>query len=95
MLAGILSEIADRAASLDNPEHVVAAMLRTVDLVIDKPPNADWIVSLIGFLDPGHELFSKDYQPLAKIAAQRPALRYEFANADGFFDGLPELPRSR
>ena len=44
-------------------------MLRTVDLVIDKPPNSDWIVSIIGFLDPGHELFSKDYQPPAKVAA--------------------------
>ena len=70
-------------------------MLRTVDLVIDKPPNSDWIINIIGFLDPDHALFSKDYQPPAKIAAQRPSLKYEFPNNDGFFDGLPDLPLSK
>jgi len=61
VLAEILSDIADSAAQLDDHRNIVSAMLRTVDLVIDKPPNSDWIISLIGFLDPDHALFSKDY----------------------------------
>ena len=69
MLADILSEIADSAAQLDDHRNIIAAMLRTVDLVIDKPPNSDWIINIIGFLDPDHALFRKDYQPPAKVAA--------------------------
>ena len=67
-------------------------MLRTVDLVVDKPPNVDWIINLIGFLDPEHEIFRKDYQPPAKIIAQRASLEYKFDNSDGFFNDLPDLP---
>ena len=70
-------------------------MLRTVDLVVDKPPNVDWIINLIGFLDPEHELFRKDYQPPAKIIAQRASLEYKFDNSDGFFDDLPDLPLTK
>ena len=70
-------------------------MLRTVDLVVDKPQNVDWIINLIGFLDPEHEIFRKDYQPPAKIIAQRASLEYKFDNLDGFFNDLPDLSHKR
>ena len=64
-----MSKIADSAAQLEDHRNIIAAMLRTVDLVIDKPPNSDWMINIIGFLDPDHALFRKDYQPPAKVAA--------------------------
>ena len=63
-----------------------------MDLVVDKPPNVERIINLIGFLDPDNEIFEKDYQPPAKINAHRASLEYKFDNSDGFFDNLPDLP---
>ena len=94
-MTSVLSEIADRAAALEDYKGIISSMLRTVDLVVDKPPNVDWIVNLIGFLDPEHEIFRKDYQPPAKIIAQRASLEYKFDNSDGFFNDLPDFPLTK
>ena len=94
-MTSVLSEIADRAAALEDYKGIISSMLRTVDLVVDKPPNVDWIINMIGFLDPEHEIFRKDYQPPAKIIAQRASLEYKFDNSDGFFNDLPDLPLNK
>ena len=62
---------------------------------MDKPPNIEWIVNMIGHLEPENEIFQKNYVPPAKVVVQRPSMQYKFDNEDGFFDDLPQLPGNR
>ena len=39
--------------------HNVDSVLRTADLVMLRPPNAEWTVNVIGLLNPRHAIFSK------------------------------------
>ncbi len=41
--------------------HKVDSMVRTADLVVLRPPNADWTINVIGLLNPRHIIFGKGY----------------------------------
>jgi hypothetical protein len=64
--------------------------MRTADLVLLKPPDAQWILNTIGSLNSAHQIFQRDYvnvKPLPNF----PHFRFEFDNQDQFFDDLPPL----
>ncbi len=54
-------------------------MLRTADLLILKPPDANWLINVIGILDPAHEIFERDYVP-PKVIVDRIVQEPQFAN---------------
>ena len=39
------------------PQETCNAMMRTADLVLVRPPEAQWIVNAIGYLNGAHEIF--------------------------------------
>ena len=65
-------------------------MVRTADLVVLRPPNAEWTVNVIGLLNARHSIFSKNYLA-PKPVANRIQSAYEYDNGDEFFDNLPDL----
>ena len=65
-------------------------MMRTANLVILKPPDTQWLLNTIGYLNAAHPIFQKDYVA-PKPIVNRPVFQYEFDNHDNFFDGLPPL----
>ena len=65
-------------------------MMRTADLVILKPPDTQWLLNTIGYLNAAHSFFQKDYVA-PKPIVNRPVFSYEFDNYDNFFDNLPPL----
>jgi hypothetical protein len=70
--------------------HNVDAMVRTADLVVLRPPNAEWTVNVIGLLNPRHIIFGKSYLA-PKPVVNRINNIYEYDNGDEFFDDLPDL----
>ena len=71
--------------------HNVDAMVRTADLVVLRPPNAEWTVNVIGLLNARHAIFSKNYLA-PKPVVNRINNAFEYDNGDEFFDDLPDLP---
>ena len=39
------------------PQETCNAMMRTADLVLVRPPEAQWIINVIGYLNGAHEIF--------------------------------------
>ena len=39
------------------PQETCNAMMRTADLVLVRPPEAQWIINAIGYLNGAHEIF--------------------------------------
>ena len=69
-------------------EKLRARMAKTCDRMKRVPPNAKFMLCLLGTLNPGHEVFGKDYQRPRKT--KKAAEAVVVSNADGFFDGLPQ-----
>lgn len=66
-------------------------MLKTADLILERPPNHDFMINAIGILDNNHAIFARNYVPPMAAPRRVPAFLGEFDNADGFFDDLPDL----
>ena len=65
-------------------------MLRTADLVVARPPDANWIINVIGILEPNHEIFARDYVP-PRAVVDRIVMEPQIENNDQFFNDLPQL----
>ena len=63
-------------------------MLRTADLIILRPPDANWLINVMGILDPAHEIFERDYMP-PEVIVNRIVQVPQFTNEDNFFSDLP------
>ena len=70
--------------------HNVDSVLRTADLVVLRPQNAEWTVNVIGLLNPWHAIFSKNYLA-PKPVVNRISNSFNYDNGDEFFDDLPDL----
>ncbi len=70
--------------------HNVDSMVRTADLVVLRPPNAEWTVNVIGLLNQRHIIFGKRYLAPNPVV-NRINHAFEFGNGDEFFDDLPDL----
>ena len=70
--------------------HDLDAMVRTAELVLLRPPNADWTINVVGLLNPRHPIFSKRYVA-PKPVVNRAVHAVEYDNGDEFFDDLPDL----
>jgi hypothetical protein len=66
------------------------ALMRTADLVLLKPPDAQWMLNTIGSLNSAHAIFQREYVNI-KPLPNRPQFRFQFDNHDHFFDDLPPL----
>lgn len=66
------------------------AMLKTADLVLLRPPDCNWLINVLGILEPDHAIFSRDYLPPKPQMNKMPA-QVQFVNDDHFFDNLPLL----
>ena len=65
--------------------HDLDAMVRTAELILLRPPNADWTINVIGLLNPRHPIFSKRYvapKPVINLAVHA----VEYDKGDEFFD---------
>ena len=51
------------------------ALMRTADLVLLKPPDAQWILNTIGSLNSAHQIFQRDYVNV-KPLPNRPQFRF-------------------
>jgi len=51
------------------------------------PPDKDWLINVIGLVNPEHEIFAKGYIPPKeeKPRGNQPSI----PDHQGFFDGLP------
>lgn len=61
----------------------------TADLIKAKPPNRDWLLTMLHTFKPDHAYFHKAYVKRALGAAAAAADADELINNDGFFDDLP------
>ena len=55
-----------------------------------KPPNSQWIVTLLGIFKPEDEIFEKSFKyvkPMKDVPVEA-----MLDNKDGFFQNLPALP---
>ena len=65
--------------------------MRTADLITQKrPPDKKWMLQLISAMDPGNDIFKKDYvRPRPVIENPILNLGKTVPNVGGFFNGLP------
>ena len=76
-----------RPGAGDYGVHDLDAMIRTAELVLLRPPNADWTINVIGLLNPRHPIFSKRYVA-PKPVVNRVVHAVEYDNGDEFFRRL-------
>lgn len=74
-------------------EPLDSSFQRTAELIIERPPDAFFLLALLATMNPNHEIFRKDY---VKPRAVRSAVNDSdyVDNPDDFFTGLPALGRT-
>lgn len=78
-----------------NNQPLFNSFKRTADEILKKPPNQDWLISMLATMNPGCEIFRKDYvKPKVSKFADPDATEDLVDNVAGYFDGLPVAGRS-
>ena len=88
-IAQILYNVMMNYRKLGEPAD--SGMKRTAKYIRRKPPQAQWMLLILGSLEPDHFLFAKDYvNPRRPLAAQE-----QCDSHDGFYEGLPIIHNHR
>lgn len=58
----------------------------------NRVPDKAWLITMLGYLDPEHEFFKKDYLPPVRKPLQEEMV---VDNSDGFYSGLPSLYKKK
>jgi hypothetical protein len=76
-LADFLMEVIEDHIDADETlsANECQALMRTADLVLLKPPDAQWIINTIGSLNSAHAIFQRDYVNI-KPVPNRPQFRF-------------------
>ena len=54
-------------------------------------PDKEWMIGLLGFMNPGDDIFKKGYKPPPKDFNNAMQMQGKFPVREGFFDGLEVL----
>ena len=83
ILANVMKQVNAHAS-------VIAGLRATADLILEHPPDVEWMIKCLAQMDPNHEVFAKNYVPPKQSRDIEATI--EVANLDdlqGFFANLP------
>lgn len=89
-------DLADMVAHEMNNRELIGepydgAISRMALIVSKKQPAVDWLLLVLGTLDPDHKIFAKNYVAPIKDRERQKDHGIFVNNFDGFFSGLPSL----